>query len=239
MWQKPGTVAQTWIDLDVMPAALKRAVIAAEDAHFYRHHGVDVGEMKVSWEKNRRKKRYARGFSTITMQLARNLYLAPHKNVVRKAFEVAIALEMEAVLPKDRILEIYLNVVEWGPGVYGAEEAARHYFKKPAAALSPSEAAFLVSILPNPKKWGHWPPGPYVAKRQAAILRRIGFSPVSRPPKKKPPETAETAVMALAETLPVTPSESIPVETLESPQAEPIPELPENGANGSAQDSPP
>lgn len=238
MWQKPGAVAQAWIDLGTMPATLKRAVIAAEDANFYSHHGVDLREMKASWVKNQRKKRYARGFSTITMQLARNLYLTPHKNLVRKIFEVAIALEMEAVLPKDRILEIYLNVVEWGPGIYGAEEAAKYYFKKPASALSASETAFLVSILPNPKKWGHWPPGPYVAKRQAAILRRIGFTPAaSRPPKKKPSETSETAVMALAETFPTTPSASIPSEMPESP--EPIPELPENGTNGSAQDEEP
>lgn len=214
MWQRPGRVTQTWIGLDQMPSALKKAVVEAEDANFYRHRGVDFGEMKASWEKNRKKKRYARGFSTITMQLVRNLYLTPHKNLIRKAFEVAIAVEVEAVLSKDRILELYLNLIEWSDGVYGAEEAARHYFKKPAFALSASEAAFLASIIPNPRKWGHWPPGPYVAKRQAAILKRIGIRSPAAPARKK------------KETPPETLPESIP--------SEPIPDLPENGGDQGA-----
>lgn len=219
MWRRPGPVSQTWIGFEEMPTALRKAVVEAEDANFYAHHGVDFREMKASWEKNQKKKRYARGFSTITMQLARNLYLTPHKNVVRKVFEIAIALEMESVLSKDRILELYLNLIEWADGVYGAEEAARHYFKKPASALSASEAAFLVSIIPNPRKWGRWPPGPYVAKRQTAILKRIGIRPPAVQARKKK-AVAETRPETMPE---LTPPESVPTE--------PIPELPENGGD--------
>lgn len=169
MWQRLGPVDQRWVPLEDISAALQSTVVAAEDANFYEHHGVDFGEMKKSIEKNKKKKRYARGFSTITMQLAKNLYLTPRKNVIRKGLEIAIAFEMELLLSKDRILELYLNLVEWSDGVYGAEAASRRYFKKPAKDLTPQNAAFLAAILPNPRKWGKWPPGPYVRKRMGTL----------------------------------------------------------------------
>lgn len=210
MLQRPGPVVLKWRPLNKIAPTLKRAVVNSEDALFYRHHGVDFHEMEASWKKNLRKRKYARGFSTITMQLARNLFLMPDKNLLRKGLEIVIALQMELVLPKDRILELYLNLVEWGKGIYGAEAAARHYFKKPAADLNPDEAAFLASILPNPRKWGQWPPGPYVNRRKGAILARIGHHQAIR--KRAAPE------------------EAVPEEILpEEEPAEPIPDLPENG----------
>jgi len=197
-WERLGAFRMEWRPLAQMPEALKDAVVAAEDANFYRHHGVDFKEMRASWKKNQRKKKYARGFSTITMQLARNLFLTPHKNILRKGLEIAIALEMEAVLPKDRILELYLNLIEWGDGVYGAESAAEHYFKRPVASLTPDESAFLAAIIPSPRKWGRWPPGPYVRNRQAVLLSRIG----ARSARGAVPETAP------AEPIPDLPNDS-------------------------------
>jgi monofunctional glycosyltransferase len=169
MWQKPGGVDERWVPLGGIAPALTSDVVSAEDATFYDHHGVDFHQMQESLKKNQRKKGYARGFSTITMQLAKNIYLTHRKVVFRKLVEIAIAFEMEALLSKDRILELYLNLIEWAPGVYGAEAAARHYFRKPAEDLSPGEAAFLAAIIPNPKKWGRWPPGPYVLKRMEVL----------------------------------------------------------------------
>jgi monofunctional biosynthetic peptidoglycan transglycosylase len=166
---KPGSVDQRWVSMKDIAPALASDVVSAEDATFYEHNGVDFRQMREAMEKNRRRGKYARGFSTITMQLAKNLYLTPRKAVFRKVLEIGIAYEMEALLSKDRILELYLNLIEWAPGVYGAEAAAQHYFRKPAAKLSPGEAAFLASIIPNPKKWGRWPPGPYVRRRMDVL----------------------------------------------------------------------
>lgn len=165
MWQKPGGVEQRWVPMKDIAAALQSSVVGAEDANFYEHHGVDFGEMKKSFEKNKKKKRYARGFSTITMQLAKNIYLTPRKFVFRKILEIGIAFEMECLLSKERILELYLNLIEWAPGIYGAEAASQHYFRLPASKLSAGQASFLAAIIPSPKKYGHWPPGPYVKKR--------------------------------------------------------------------------
>ncbi|MFA4874402.1 MAG: biosynthetic peptidoglycan transglycosylase, partial [bacterium] len=115
------------------------------------HPGYDINAMKRAYEYNLRKKRFARGASTITMQVARNLYLSPDKTILRKLRELIIALKLERELSKDRILEIYLNIVEWGNGIYGAEAAARHYFGKSARDLTAHEAAYLASILPRPR----------------------------------------------------------------------------------------
>ncbi len=173
---KGGAVKQVWVPLSRISGTLRKAVVAAEDGTFYAHEGIDFYELRESFKKNLRKGRLARGFSTITMQLARNLYLSPQKTITRKLLEILIALKMEKELSKDRILEIYLNVIEWGKGVYGAEAAARHYFKKSAASLSAEEAVFLAAIIPNPRKWGRQPPGSYVQKRMGVLLSRLGLS---------------------------------------------------------------
>jgi len=187
MWQRPGSVTLAWRPLEKMAPALRESVVTAEDANFTVHHGLDFREMESSWKKNRRKKKYARGFSTITMQLARNLFLTPRKNLLRKALEIGIALEMELVLPKNRILELYLNLIEWGEGVYGAEAASQYYFKTSAASLSPEQAVFLASIIPSPRKWGRWPPGPCIRRRMNVMM--TAMRSVKKEPLEMPEET--------------------------------------------------
>ncbi|MBI1909518.1 MAG: monofunctional biosynthetic peptidoglycan transglycosylase [Deltaproteobacteria bacterium] len=189
MMERGGKVDQVWVPLSRISTNLRRAVVVAEDGNFLNHHGIDFQELKASFEKNMKRQRFARGFSTLTMQLAKNLYLSPQKTLLRKTLEVLIALRMEQILSKERILELYLNVVEWGDGIYGAEAAARYYFQKPASGLSAGESAFLAAILPNPRRWGDWPPSPAVRRRQQVILTRLGIGekPVT---KTAPPEEA-------------------------------------------------
>ena len=130
---------------------LKRAVLVAEDSGFWQHEGIDFEQMKESMEVNIERLEFARGGSTITQQLAKNLYLSPSKNPIRKVREILIARRLEAELTKQRILELYLNVIEWGDGVYGAEAAARTYFGKPAAGSGAPEAALLAGAIVNPR----------------------------------------------------------------------------------------
>ena len=174
MEARRGAIDQRWVPLERISPQLHRAVVVAEDADFYHHNGIDFREMRKSFKKNWHRKSYARGFSTITMQLVKNLYLSEQKTLFRKARQIVISWRLERELSKERILELYLNVVEWGSGIYGAEAAAQHYSRKSAADLSPFEAAFLAAILPNPRGWGTWPPGPSVRRRQMAILSQLG-----------------------------------------------------------------
>lgn len=167
----PGSFFWQWTPIEKISPYLRRAVIAAEDDAFYEHEGYNWEAIKKAAKYDWKKKRFARGASTITQQLARNLFLSKSKNPFRKLKEFLIALKLERELTKDRILELYLNVVEWGPGVYGAEAASQYYFKHSAAKLSPGEAAYLASILPNPKKLGRG--GQRTSRRAGAILRRM------------------------------------------------------------------
>jgi monofunctional biosynthetic peptidoglycan transglycosylase len=160
---------QTWVSYGSISENLKRAVILGEDAAFFSHGGVDLFELKETIKKDWERRRFMRGASTITMQLARNLYLTPLRSPFRKLREIMIAFRLERELSKRRIFEIYLNVVEWGSGVYGAEAASRHYFSKPAAALSPLEAATLAALLPSPRK----PTPRATIRRRNIILRRM------------------------------------------------------------------
>lgn len=159
----------TWLKLKEMAPELSRAVIAAEDSRFLEHSGIDWIEVEKTWRQNGDSGKPARGASTITMQVAKNLYLTPRKNFARKALEAVLALWLEAWLTKARILEIYLNVAQWGDGVYGAHAAAKHYFGKNPAELNAHEAAFLAAILPDPVSWGRYAPGAHVAKRMRVI----------------------------------------------------------------------
>jgi monofunctional biosynthetic peptidoglycan transglycosylase len=168
-----GKPTQTWLPLKKISPYLRRAAIVAEDASFYQHEGVDVEGLKDAFFANLSARRYKRGSSTITMQVVKNLYLSPQKSLIRKILEIPMAWRMEKVVSKRRILEIYLNVAEWGKNIYGAEAASRHYFGKSAASLSSSEAAYLAAILPSPLRWGKIPPSSYVQRRQRKILRRI------------------------------------------------------------------
>jgi monofunctional biosynthetic peptidoglycan transglycosylase len=142
---------QIWVSYGAIFDHLKKAVLISEDAAFFSHTGVDVKELQEALKKDWETGSFARGGSTITMQLARNLYLNPSKNPLRKAKEIVIAWQLEQALSKRRIFEIYLNVVEWGPNVYGAEAAARHYFAKPVANLDIGQAATLAALLPSPR----------------------------------------------------------------------------------------
>ena len=141
---------QRWVPYSRMSPHLKRAVIVAEDSAFWDHEGIDLEQIRESMEVNLERRTAARGASTITQQLAKNLYLSPSRNPIRKLRELIIARRLEAALDKARILEIYLNVIEWGDGVWGAEAAARRYFGIPAAALSAEQAALLAGAIINP-----------------------------------------------------------------------------------------
>jgi monofunctional biosynthetic peptidoglycan transglycosylase len=171
--KKPRKVQQ-WVAYERISPSLKRAVIVAEDASFFSHEGVDYDEVEKAIEESWRKGTRARGGSTITQQLAKNLYLSPSRNPVRKIEELLITRRLEAELPKRRILELYLNVIEWGDGIWGAEAAARSYFHKPAAALGADESALLAASIINPRRYSPARPSKYLLRRQAMIRQRMG-----------------------------------------------------------------
>ena len=166
--------SQRWIGYERISPHLKRAVLVAEDAAFWRHDGVDIEQLKESIETNLERGQLARGASTITQQLAKNLFLSPSRTPMRKLRELIIARRLEAALSKRRILELYLNVVEWGDGIYGAEAASRAYFRKPAAMLDPSEAALLAGALVNARLLVPSHPNARLLRRQRIILARMG-----------------------------------------------------------------
>jgi len=146
-----GPKNRDWTPSAVIPAEMKWAVILAEDANFYKHEGVDVKALKKAIKHDLEKKSLARGASTITQQTAKNIYLSREKTVTRKLKELYLALRMEQELTKGRIIELYLNVVELGPMVYGVGHASRYYFGKPASMMTPRECAFLAAMLPGPR----------------------------------------------------------------------------------------
>jgi monofunctional biosynthetic peptidoglycan transglycosylase len=150
--KKKAAVFQIWVPYSAISNTLKTAILIGEDDAFYQHEGYDLEQMKESFVKNWEEKRFARGASTITQQLAKNLYLSTSKSPLRKLKEFLIAQRLEKGLSKRRILEIYLNVIEWGEGIYGAEAAARSYFRKPARDLTIREAALLAACVPDPRR---------------------------------------------------------------------------------------
>jgi monofunctional biosynthetic peptidoglycan transglycosylase len=180
---------QDWQPMGAISRHLQRAVLASEDSAFPKHHGIWWDAIEQAHERNqkaqaRAEKRSQRpgattaptkiyGGSTITQQLAKNLFLSGERTLVRKAQEAVITLTLEALLSKPRILEIYLNSVEWGEGVFGAEAAAQHYFRKPAAQLSAWEAARLAVMLPRPRYFEKRPDSPYLASRADVIVNRM------------------------------------------------------------------
>ena len=192
-WQEQGTVrwSQRWRDADQLGQALKRAVIASEDDGFASHDGIDWAALEKAWSKNSKAEERAAqlaakakngrevrpakvvGGSTISQQLAKNLFLSGERTLLRKGQEMVITLLMEQLLTKQRILEIYLNSVEWGDGVFGAEAAARHYFRKAAAQLSPWEAARLAVMLPRPRFFEKLPNSEYLSARANVIVGRM------------------------------------------------------------------
>lgn len=166
----------TWVGYDQISENLRDAVVTAEDDTYYRHDGVDWEALRAAWERDKKEGRLSVGGSTITMQLARNLYLSPSKNPLRKVKEILIARKLNQELGKRRVLELYLNVVEWGKGVFGCEAASRAYFDKACADLTPDEAVALAVVLPNPRRWDPSKGGKYVERNSARIVSRMAAS---------------------------------------------------------------
>ena len=165
--------ARRWRPIDDMSNSLPRAVIAAEDAKFCQHHGFDFTAMEKAFAHNEKSKRI-RGGSTISQQTAKNVFLWPERSYVRKGLEAYFTVLIELLWGKKRIMEVYLNSVEWGPGIYGADAAARKNFGVGADKLTPTQAARLAAILPSPLKWRAAAPGPYVRKRSGRIGAAAG-----------------------------------------------------------------
>ena len=166
---KPFKIYQVWVPLGRISPTLVKAVLIAEDDKFWSHEGFDYEAMQKALEKDVKAGKYKLGGSTISQQLARNLFLTPEKSLLRKAREALITWRMERVLSKKRILELYLNVAEWGEGIYGIEAASRLYYRKPASALTPEESARLAAVLPNPRKYRPVGSQPYVVHRSDLI----------------------------------------------------------------------
>ena len=209
---KPAAKDHRWVPYSRISANLKRAVIVTEDSAFWQHEGVDYEQLRESIEVNLERGEFARGASTITQQLAKNLYLSPTKNPLRKLRELMITRRLEIELTKQRILEIYLNVIEWGDGIWGAEAAARRYFRKSAAELNATESALLAGAIANPHIMDPGHPTARLRRRQQMIMRRMGAV-------TPPPVVAEPIVPSL-------------------PGVEPLPGLPPDAGAPSGPDAP-
>jgi monofunctional glycosyltransferase len=175
---------QRWVPLTRVAPSLRHAVLVTEDAAFYSHEGIDLEELKKSMEVNLDRMAFVRGGSTITQQLAKNLYLSPSKDPLRKLRELLIARHLEAALSKTRIFELYLNVIEWGDGIYGADAAARTYFGVPATGLSPEQSALLAGSIANPHVLNPRAPSRRLMRRQRMILKLMGYG--TRAPEPDP-----------------------------------------------------
>ncbi|HXG88048.1 MAG TPA: monofunctional biosynthetic peptidoglycan transglycosylase [Vicinamibacterales bacterium] len=203
---KKFAIRHRWVPYPQISNNLRRAVLVAEDSAFFDHEGVDLKELRASLELNWEEGRFSRGGSTITQQLAKNLYLSPSRNPMRKVKELLITRRLEAALTKRRILEIYLNVIEWGDGIFGCEAAARAYFGKSASALSPEEGALLAGAIINPREHSPARPTARLRRRQQIIIRRMGIKPPA-PATVEAPSVAPTEPPAIeAPGVPVVPA---------------------------------
>jgi monofunctional biosynthetic peptidoglycan transglycosylase len=225
-------VAQSWVPLSRVSRHLIHAVLASEDQSFFGHGGVDWKAVEESIEENVERRRFARGGSTITQQLAKNLYFGTRKSLVRKARELVVTRWLEADLPKSRILALYLNLIEWGDGVYGCEAAARRWYGKPASDLSIAEAAGLAAMIPNPRRLN---PEVNPARHERATRRvlwlmgQAGYigRDVAGLGAEPPPETAiedEDLPAGAPEAPPSPASPSLPVASPPSPAAPAVPD---------------
>ncbi|CAD6560622.1 Biosynthetic peptidoglycan transglycosylase [Paraburkholderia hiiakae] len=168
------SIQHEWVPYDQISRNLKRAIIASEDANFVNNNGYETDAILQAWEKNKKRGHIVRGGSTITQQLARNLFLSREQSYIRKGQEFIITWMLQTLLDKERIFEIYLNSVEWGNGVYGAQAAARYYYRTTAAKLTPWQSARLAVMLPRPKYFDEHRNSAYLAQRTAVIARRMG-----------------------------------------------------------------
>jgi len=212
---RPVMRVQRWVPYSRISINLRRAVLAAEDSAFFDHEGVDIAEIKKSIQDSIEKGKELRGASTITQQLAKNLYLSPSRNPLRKVEELMITWRLETALSKARILEIYLNVIEWGDLVWGAEAASRTYFGVPASALSREQAALLAGAIINPRVYSPANPRGRLLRRQQIILARM--------PGFEPPVPVPTAVPVA---LPEPTTDEVPPPS-EEPTSPTVPEGPE------------
>ncbi len=213
-----------WVPLAEMSPHLEKAAIGSEDQKFYEHRGFDWEAIRKAREYNATHARRKHGASTISQQTAKNVFLWPARSWLRKGPEVWFTTLIETLWPKRRILEVYLNVIETGDGVYGVEAAARKYFRKPAARLTREEAALLIACLPNPRKWNPAAPTPYIRRRQQAILRAMTGR---GPPPEPVPESEDSA------SAPDPPPEPAPGAT-SAPEATPVPAPATEPESGSA-----
>jgi len=254
-----GPKNRYWSPGASIPAEMKWAVVLSEDANFYKHEGVDVKAIKNAIKHDLEKKSFARGASTLTQQLAKNLYLSREKTITRKLKELYLALRMEQELTKGRIMELYLNVVELGPMVYGVGHASRYYFGKPASDLTPREAAFLVAMLPGPRvAYNPYRNMDKVLRRSDLILKllrnknvlsgdeyaaAVAAAPnISGLQRKVDDSMKKEEVFSNLSSPAATPAtEEKPAEGEKSEQSPPLPEketpiLPEKGSNGTGGD---
>ena len=202
--RKPRRVQQ-WVSLRQVSRALIYAVVAAEDAKFFGHEGFDWVAMRESVERDVKRRRFSRGGSTITQQLAKNLYFSTHKTITRKLRELIVTSWIEDEVSKPRILELYLNLIEWGDGIYGCEAASRFYYGEPAAALDDTEAAGLAAMIPNPRRINPRVAPQRFARAQRRVLRMMRWQGYLRwdvkglghaPPSPTPSQEEEADVEA-------------------------------------------
>lgn len=176
---KSWKLEKEWRDFDNLSNNLKKAVIASEDARFFKHNGFDFKAISMAYEKNQNGKKI-RGGSTISQQTAKNVFLWPGRSYIRKGFEAYFTILIELFWSKERILEVYLNVIEMGDGIYGAEAATQNYYKKSSESLLKGEAALIAAVLPNPRRWSPAKPTAYIYRKQRLILynmRNLGKLP--------------------------------------------------------------
>jgi monofunctional biosynthetic peptidoglycan transglycosylase len=248
MLQSPvKPVDYRWVPARLQPEPLRLAVVAAEDQKFWTHNGFDLDAIQEAMEHNQRSKR-KRGASTISQQVAKNLFLWPGRSWLRKGVEATFTVLIEAWWGKPRILEMYLNTAEFGPGIFGVEAAAQRFFGRPAAKLTPEQCTRLAAVLPNPRKWHAEAPGPYVVARSNWLLGQIGYraplpEPVAPPeampprewhpadlPRDAPPQTAPLPQDAPGGDTAAEPEEpelnadDLPPPAEDAPAAEPSPE---------------
>lgn len=232
MWKKENVnkkITKTWVPLSRISPYVTKAVIIAEDDKFWSHEGFDFDAMQKALEKDLKKKKFKAGGSTISQQLAKNLYLSPSKNPVRKIKETILTWRMERSLSKRRIMELYLNVAEWGDGVFGIEAAARKHFGQSAAVLGPREAAVLAAILPNPIRYSPRGGSRYVSYRSERIYRIMVRRGMVIPEYEEvisetTDESGEATEERVGESAPeITEQENAPVQPAEE-QKETVPE---------------
>jgi monofunctional glycosyltransferase len=197
---RPATQDYRFVPYPRIAQTLKRAVLFAEDSGFWEHEGIELEALKESLEANFTKGTIVRGGSTITQQLAKNLFLSPSQDPLRKVRELMITHRLERLLSKRRIFELYLNVVEWGGGTWGAEAASRRYFRKPASSLGASEAALLAGALINPNRYSPADPPARLRRRQQIILRRMGMRDAPVPPAEQEAVPGAAAAPPAADT---------------------------------------